>query len=78
MLDNTVVDPDTTLAARERLYGILIKTGNRKPPTVRKRERVYTAICKSLSNALYKHWGPRGFFDWNCKGVPRTKGKAAS
>ncbi len=78
MLDNTVVDPDTTLAARERLYGILIKTGNRKPPTVKKRERVYTAICKSLSNALYKHWGPRGFFDWNCKGAPRTKGKAAS
>ncbi len=64
MLDNTVVDTDTYLAARERLYGILIKVCKRKKPTGRKKDKVLTAICKFLSDTLYKHWGPRGFSDW--------------
>ncbi|MEI6578795.1 MAG: hypothetical protein WCN92_04950 [Eubacteriales bacterium] len=68
MLGNTVVDENAYLAARERLFNIFIKIGKREPPSGRKKEEAYTAICKSLSNTLYKHWGPRGFFDWNCRG----------
>jgi len=67
MLDNTAVDPDEYLAARERLFAILIKIGKRKPPPAKRKEKVKTAVCRSLSNFLFKHWGPRGFFDWGRK-----------
>lgn len=67
MLADTVVEPGKYEAARERLFSILVKTGSRKPPARKKNKKVLTAVCRSVSNCLYKHWGPRGFFDWGRK-----------
>jgi hypothetical protein len=64
MMADTVVEPGKYEAARERLFSILVKTGSRKPPARKKNKKVLTAVCRSVSNCLYKHWGPWGFFDW--------------
>lgn len=64
MLDNTVVVYEEYTAARDRLYNILIKIGERNPPKDTSKDELYTKICKFLSDSLYKYWGARGFSDW--------------
>ena len=64
MLNNTVVNYDSFIHARDRLNNIRYKIGAATPPadnTVSKTEEV---VCKFLSDALYKYWGARGFSDW--------------
>lgn len=67
MMNNTVVDYPAYEAARARLFAIMVKIGARNPPADTRKEEAYLAICKFLSDALYKYWGPRGFSDWFVK-----------
>lgn len=67
MLATTVVVYKEFTDAQTRLENILIKIGARSAPEVDKTSEILTPICKFLSDALYKYWGPRGFSDWNLK-----------
>lgn len=64
MLDNTVVDYEEYETARDRLYAILIKIGERNPPEDKTNDQLTSAVVKLISEALYKYYGPRGFSDW--------------
>lgn len=65
MLDNTIVVEGEYPAARARLFAIMVKIGERDAPADKSKDELYTKICKFLSDALYKYWGPKGFSDWN-------------
>jgi hypothetical protein len=65
MLATTVVVYSEFTDAETRLNNILIKIGVRSAPEVDKVSIYAKPICKLLSDALYKYWGPRGFSDWN-------------
>lgn len=64
MLATTVVVYKEFTDAQTRLENIMIKIGAKVAPEVDKTSEVLTPICKFLSDALYKFWGPRGFSDW--------------
>lgn len=64
MLNNTIVVYEEYVAARDRLFAILIKIGDRQPPKDTRNEEIAGFFCKLISDALYKYWGPRGFSDW--------------
>ncbi|HOU09377.1 MAG TPA: hypothetical protein PL044_00905 [Clostridiales bacterium] len=63
MLDTTVVVYDEFTAAQQRLDNILIKIGVLQPPEDDTAGKIATALCKLVSDALYRYWGPRGFSD---------------
>lgn len=65
MLNNTVVDYDAFIHARDRLNNIRYKIGAATPPADDTKAKNAEAVCKFISEALYKYWGPRGFSDWN-------------
>lgn len=64
MLNNTVVVYEEYTAARERLFAIMVKIGERNAPEDKSKEELLTKICKFLSDTLYRYWGGRGFSDW--------------
>lgn len=67
MLDNTIVVEGEYPAARERLFAIMVKIGERDAPEDNSKDELYTKICKFLSDTLYTYWGARGFSDRKIK-----------
>jgi len=67
MLATTVVVYKEFTDAQTRLENIMIKIGARTAPKEDKTEKYAKPICKFLSDALYKYWGPRGFSDRKVK-----------
>ncbi len=65
MLNNTVVVYEEYTDARDRLFAIMVKIGERNAPEDKSKEELLTKVCKFLSDTLYTYWGARGFSDWN-------------
>lgn len=64
MLAETVVDPDKTEHAEQRLNAILIKLGQKEPPEeMSARETRLADLMQKLSNWAYTVIGPRGYSD---------------
>ncbi len=67
MLETTVVVYEEFTSSVERLENIMIKIGARPARKDETPGKIAAAVCKLLSDAMYKYYGPRGFSDWNLK-----------
>ena len=63
MAENTVVDYQEFIVARNDLDNALIKIGDKEAPQEDKAGKYAQVILKFVSDVLYEYWGPRGYSD---------------